>query len=267
MAASHLLLNLKGSYRSGPAAGGVEIWQTGVRLMLATGASQPADVGTLGSIDIVAANLADSGTGYTADSNWTTEMGINDFDPVNYLVDQVFPAASALIASTIFCSDVQIDEALLYPIRSPDGHVEPAPPYLQGSPARLTFTGTKPSGTGSQGLPPQNAVVASLRTLQTGRKGRGRMYLPPAPVSFMTNLVLSSASQTSIGNGMVTFLEAIRLPQSVGGVWCAPIVTGAPYTNYATVKNVLVDNVVDTQQRRRRNIVSTVDTSPVDPWA
>lgn len=267
MSATHLLLNLKGSYRSGPAAGGVEIWQTGVRLGLWTGASQPADVADLTDFDIVAANLTDSGTGFTAESNWTTEMGINDFDPVSFLVDQVKPAATALIASTNFCSDVQIDEALLYPIRSPDGKVEPAPPYAQGSPARLTFTGTKPSGTGSQGMPPQNSVVASLRTLQTGRRGRGRMYLPPAPVSMLSNLVLTAPSTAAIGNAMVAFLEGIRLPYSVGGIWCAPIVTGAPYTNYAAIKNVLIDNVVDTQQRRRRNIVSTTDTSPVDPWA
>jgi len=179
----------------------------------------------------------------------------------------VKPAATALISSANFCSDVQIDEALLYPIRSPDGHVEPAPPYLQGSPARLTFTGTKPSGGGSQGLPPQCSVVASLRTLQTGRRGRGRMYLPPAPTSYLSNMVLSAASTLAIGNSMVTFLEAIRLPYGTGGIWCAPIVTGAPYTNYAAVKNVIVDNVVDTQNRRRRNIVATPDTSPVDPWA
>jgi len=66
---------------------------------------------------------------------------------------------------------------------------------------------------------------------------------------------------------MGAVLEAVRLPYAVGGIWCAPIITGAPYTNYAAIKNVLVDNVVDTQQRRRRNIVSTTDTSPVDPWA
>lgn len=267
MTATHLLLNLKGSYRTGPASAGVEIWQTGVRLGLWNGPSTPDDVADLVPFNVVAANLTDSGTGFTAESNWTTEMGTNDFDPVSYLVDQVKPAATALIASAIFCSDVQIDEALLYPIRSPDGKVEPAPPYAQGSPARLTFTGTKPSGTGAQGLPPQNSVVASLRTLQTGRRGRGRMYLPPAPVSYMSNLVLSSAATLAIGNAMVTFLEAIRLPYAVGGIWCAPIVTGAPYTNYAAVKNVWVDNVVDTQQRRRRSINGTADVSPVDPWA
>lgn len=267
MAATHLLLNLKGSYRSGPASGGVEIWQTGIRLGLWTGAGQPNDVGDLTPFDLAAASLTDSGTGYTASSNWTTEMGVNDFDPVSYLVDQVKPAATTLITSASFCSDVQIDEALLYPIREPDGKVEPAPGYFQGSPAILTFTGTKPSGSGSQGLPPQCSVVASLRTLQTGKRGRGRMYLPPSPTSYMSNLVLSAAATLAIGNSMVTFLEGLRLPYSVGGIWCAPIVTGAPYTNYAAIKNVLIDNVVDTQMRRRRSIEGTVDTSPVDPWA
>ncbi len=267
MSATHLLLNIVGSYRTGPASGGVEIWQTGVRLGLWTGAGQPDDLGDLTPFDLAAASLSDSGTGWTASSNWTTEMGINDFDPVDYLGSQVEPAVRALITSAIFCSDVQVDEVNLYPIREPDGKVEPAPGYFQGSPATLTFTGTKPSGAGSQGLPPQCTTVASLRTLQTGKRGRGRMYLPPQPTSYMSNLVLSAAATLAIGNAMVTFLEAIRLPYSVGGIWCAPIVTGAPYTNYSAIKNVLVDNVVDTQQRRRRSIAGTVDTSPVDPWA
>ena len=145
MAATHLLLNLKGSYRAGPASGGVEMWQTGVRLGLWTGAGQPNDVGDLTPFDLVAASLTDSGTGYTAQSNWTTEMGLNDFDPVSFLVDQVKPAATTLITSASMCSDVRSMKHSC--TRSePDGKVEPAPGYFQGSPAVLTFTGTKPSG-------------------------------------------------------------------------------------------------------------------------
>lgn len=266
MSATNFLLTLNGSYRSGPAAGS-EIWQTGVRLALGTGSGEPDMVGTLNSIDIVAANIARTETDWTIDSNWTTEMGVSDFDPGDFLNDQAGPAAAGLIASAAFASDVQIDSLKLYPINT-TGHVEPAPPYAQGSPAVLEWTSaTGRSGTGSQGLPPQCSVVASLRTQQTGRKGRGRMYLPPCPVSYMSNLVIGSANVSTISTLVKTFLEGLRVSAGVGGVWCWPIVTGAPYAKYAAVSRLVVDNVVDTQQRRRRAIPVTATSTAVDPFA
>jgi hypothetical protein len=268
MTATHLLLNLKGSYRTGPFSAGGEIWQTGIRLaVLSAGDFPPEDIGPLEAFDVRANPGAHADATQSTTSNWDVQVGATVWDPVDWLAHVAFPAASALIASANFCSDTQLDALALYPIRTPDGRVEPAPGFSQGSPCLLTVLGTKPFGTGAQGLPPQNSIVASLRTAQTGRRGRGRMYLPPPPVSMMSNLVLSAASTLAVGNAMVTFLEALRVHIDPEDIWIAPIVTGAPYTAYGAITSVQVDNVVDTQSRRRRSISPTVDISPVDPWA
>jgi hypothetical protein len=194
-------------------------------------------------------------------------MGVSDLDPSDYLNDQVGPAVHDLITSAHFASDVQVDTIKCYPISTPDGKVAAPPGYGTGAPVTLAFTGTHPSGGGSQGLPPQDAVVASLRTPQTGRTGRGRMYLPPMDRAIMSNLVVSSTACDDIADSMTTFLESIRLSGTSTGVWVTPIVTGLPYTKYAVVNNVIVDNVVDTQQRRRKSIPSTQHASTVTPWS
>lgn len=264
--ATHFLLNLEGTYRSGPASGGVEIWQTGVRLLVTTNLTAPGSLGTLPSVDIVESVVSRTETDWDIDGIWRGELGVNDFNPGDFLNDQAGPAADALISNAIFASDVQLDALKLYPISTPAGKVAAPAGYAQGAPVVLAYTGTKPSGTGSQGLPPQDTVVASLRTAQTGRRGRGRMYLPSFDRAAMSNLVISSTVANSTASAMKAFLEALTLDGSASGVWCAPIVTGAPYTAYGLVNTVQVGNVVDTQQRRRANITETRVAQTVTPW-
>jgi len=264
--ATHFLLTLDGSYRSGPAAG-TEIWQTGVRIIAKPSFTAPASLGTLPTVPIVEHLVSRTESDWTIDGIWTTEMGVNDFDPSDYLNDEAGPAVHDLVTNSHFASDVQVDTVKIYPISTPSGQVAAPPGYGQGAPVILAYTGTKPSGGGSQGLPPQDSVVASLRTPQTGRTGRGRMYLPPMDRAIMSNLVVSSTACDDIAALMTTFLEALRLDGSSSGIFATPIVTGLPYTKYAVVNNVIVDNVVDTQQRRRRSIPSTQHQSAVTPWS
>jgi hypothetical protein len=264
--ATHFLLTLEGSYRSGPAAG-TEIWQTGVRLYVGPSLTAPNSLGTLPTVPIVEHIVSRTETDWDINGIWTTETGVSDFDPSDFLNDQAGPAVHDLITSSHFASDTQVDTVKLYPVSTPDGKIAAPPGYGQGAPVILDYTGTHPSGGGSQGLPPQDAVVASLRTPQTGRTGRGRMYLPPMDRAIMSNLVVSSTACDDIAASMTTFLESLRLSGSSSGVWCTPIVTGLPYTKYAVINNVIVDNVVDTQQRRRRSIPSTQHASGVTPWS
>jgi hypothetical protein len=264
--ATHMLLTLNGSYRSGPAAG-AEIWQIGVRLYVGPSLTAPDSLGTLPSIPIVEHLVSRTETDWDINGIWRTETGISDFDPSDYLNDNAGPAAHDLITDSHFASDVQIDTVKIYPVSTPDAKIAAPPGYGQGAPVILDFTGTKPSGGGSQGLPPQDTVVASLRTPQTGRTGRGRMYLPAMDRAIMSNLVVSSTACDDIADLMHVFLESLRLSGSSSGVWCTPIVTGHPYTKYAVVNNVIVDNVVDTQQRRRRSIPATQHNHTVTPWS
>lgn len=266
MVASHLQVVIQGTYRSGAAAGGNEIWQTGFRTGIAVGNGEPPSMGTLDTFEVKARTKSRNETTFTVEGNWTTEMGVNDLDPVDWLADQVGPAVSGFISSAIFCSDVQVNTIKVYPIARDTGKVEPAPPYAQGTPVTLTFkAGSLPSGSGSQGLPLNCSIVASLRTDQVGRRGRGRMYLPPAPTSYMSNMLLSSAAQTAVGTATRLLLEGTRLNNSTNGTWAFPIVTGGNYRDYAMVKRVLVGNVVDSQNRRRRSIDESYHATDIDP--
>jgi hypothetical protein len=200
-------------------------------------------------------------TDWTIDGNWTTEMGASDLQPADWLNDQWGPAARDLISSSNFGSEVKLDTVKVYPIRTPDGHAQPAFPYAHGSPITLAYTGTHPSGSGSNQVPAQISAVTSLRSHQVGPKGRGRVFLPPFPVSMLTAGTLTSTARDSIAAALQTFLEACYLDGSgPGGVWARPVVTGAPYLNYSTVSQVSVDSIPDTQRRRRKSLVGSRST-------
>ena len=114
-------------------------------------------------------------------------------------------------------------------------------------------------------LPLQIAAVASHRTSQIGRRGRGRIFLPGLSASASNGGgFLQSTFVTSVLNGQVALLEALKydgLPQSTLSI--RPVVTGKPFTNYAIINRVQVDNVPDTQRRRRRSLPLTVSGADV----
>lgn len=265
MAATHLYVVLQGDYSLSQMAG--EVWQTGARFGATPGGSAPDEVGNLDPFDVVALNQTVTESSYTITSNWTTEMGISDLDPVSWLNDQIRPAAAAFIgASNVFASAVRLKSILVYPIRTPDGHVEPAPPYLQGSPCRLDYTSSNPTGNATGLLPPQLSVVASTRTAQVGRRGRGRMFTPPPGTTGASSGRVSGALQAALGTAAKNFLEGCRLAGTgPGGVWVYPVVTGLPFSAYAMINQVRVGDVFDTQQRRRRNLVEAFANTTVDP--
>lgn len=264
--ATHLYVVLQGSYRSAALTG--EVWQTGLRFATRPGSTAPVETGDFIPFGVVAANHNAVEANWTISGNWTTEMGITDLNPADWLNDQICPAAKALISSVNFSSDVQLDAALVYPIRSPDGKVQPAIPYSQGSPVRADFTGTKPSGGGAQSVPLQISCAAGLRTSQTGRRGRGRMFLPPAPNSYLGNGFWTSAAVSALSTAVKVFVEALRLDgNGPGGVYASPCITGAPFTAYSLVNQLRIDNIPDTQQRRRRSLTPTVTNTTIDPIA
>lgn len=109
-----------------------------------------------------------------------------------------------------------------------------------------------PGTAGAAPIPPQCAVVVSLHTAFSGRKNRGRCYLP--------------AYNALAGNGAITAAQALRYATqfrlflhdtnsaTVGALsFNACVGTGS----LPTVTSVVVDTVVDTQRRRRDKQVST----------
>lgn len=266
----HLYLVASGGYISATTALAQEIWQFGVRLIFTPNVDIPS-VGTFANDwDVVAATIDRTEADWTITSNWTTEGGFTDLDPGDYLNDQAGPAVEAFIQTTaLFSAATQLRTLRLYPIQAPDGKVIPAPPYAQGSPALLTYTGTLPAGAGSGTTPPQLSAVVSMRTQQVGRRGRGRIYPPPMGsgslgVSAEAGVVASS-TRTALAGAAATLLEALTIVNTDPvDMTVAPIVTGAPYTNYARVTNVRVGSVWDGQVRRRRSITEVYTTENVE---
>lgn len=112
---------------------------------------------------------------------------------------------------------------------------------------------TATPGTGSPLVPVQIATVATLLTNLGGRGNRGRVYLPATSVASMSNGRADNAFCDSISNSIATYIRG-QNGVTVGSATFNSIVgggTGAPITT------VRVDNVLDTQRRRRDKVLPT----------
>lgn len=265
---THILLALQGGYTiSGLTE---ETWQIGLRWRLS--ATTADAVGTLPQgLDVVANTQHVDKTDYTVDSNWDIDSaGFFSWSPVTWLDSVLSTTVPPLFAHGFFAAGVQLQRVKVYPI-GPDGKARPAVPYAVGSPAVLTYKATKePTGTGTGGnVPLQIATVGSLRTAQTGPRGRGRVYLPASPKSQLDSSGRwSSSLQTNLSTKLATFLEdSSEADAGPPSRYLQPIVTGGnmqasparPWTDYAKVTAVRVGNVPDTQRRRRRSLVETYE--------
>ncbi len=100
-------------------------------------------------------------------------------------------------------------------------------------------------------LPPQNAVVVSLRTAKATRAGRGRFYLPPFAESEVVNGLLTSTAQGQVSTA------AQKMVQSLNGAGYIVQVFHRATITADDVVSVDVSDVVGTQRRRRNKIVGT----------
>ena len=257
----HIYVTFTGGYIAAATALANEIWQFGIRFPLVFGTVDP--IGTLPSNwEPYAVAINRTEAEWNISGNWSVQGPMTKtFSVDDWLNDQVGPAAKAFIKTTaLFSQSVELREINAYPIGT-TGHAVPAPPYAAGSPIKLTFT-TKPLGAASGSMPLQVTPVVSLLTQQVGRRGKGRIYCP-----ILTGTAVGSSANAGIlasgtQNFLVAAAKAFLEDSSYAGVAAGdpriqPGVIGAPWTNYATVQAVRVDNVLDTQQRRRRQVIST----------
>ena len=118
-------------------------------------------------------------------------------------------------------------------------------------------------------MPLQTSLVASLRTQQIGRRGRGRIYLPPLASSVMASSgadagTVAAATRAAIGAQVGNMLKALQLKGTgPNSLWAACIVTGAPYTAYSIINQVRIGNTIDTQKRRRASIAEVYSSTAV----
>lgn len=107
---------------------------------------------------------------------------------------------------------------------------------------------------------PQLSVAVTLATLKARGKGsKGRMFLPGLTASIDGTGKLATAQCTQIANGFKTFLDAVNASTAVPGFvhLMSAEKAGVPYSapQQNRVASVRVGNVVDTQRRRRNQLV------------
>lgn len=258
-ALNHLYMTVSGSYDNAYLA--EETWQYGVRLY--ADLTDIPDVGTpAGAFEVAADTLTASDASWSVESNWLGEGGVTDLDPADYLLDCVafiktFHEASANSIS----SGCNIQAVSLYAIGT-DGKVVPTD-YGPAKAVATPLSLVDGPATGAV-LPVQNSVVASLRSINTTRRGRGRCYLP----HMATSIVLAETGQVSgtAKTNLSTNFAAVLTGFTVDGVSdlkIAPVIIGSPWTSYFRVKNVLIGDQVDTQRRRRRSVSESYTSAAV----
>lgn len=257
MATQHVYLVLKGGYNAPKLS--EEVWQCGIRWRLSN--TDPSDVGDLPTdVDFNTALVSRDETSWTIEQNWqATGAWAASFDPGDWLNDQCAPALKTWFeTSNIFPDTSELWSLTAYAMTNNRVH------DLDVGPAKtvLTYkTAAIPNGAATTGsCPPQCSIVAGFGTALAGRKGKGRIYLPPPPASLLSvdGGFLSSSGQTNQANALKTAVAAMTLTAGVGtGPSVYPIVTGEPFTKYATVKAIRIGDVIDTQRRRRAQVTES----------
>ena len=260
MPEQHLYLTIRGRYGTPTLA--QETWQTGIRLAGVFGAVD--DFGTLPSNWSVQAVteervLANGGVSTNYLINGPAGAG---FSPDDWLEDVAGPAVSTLFAHNWIPDNVMVEELRLHPLYAGlDKKGNPAALTLETDAgkcvARRWWTSGNPMGTSTGNiLPPQNAVVCSLRTNRLGPRGRGRCYFP-APGVGQVSVDGTYTQSAALATAFSAFLIDLADPAPGQDQRTDPIVTGKPYKTYARVVRVEVGDRIDTQRRRRRSLRET----------
>jgi len=262
-AEKHLRLVAEGSWTTAPLT--VESWAVGLNLALVFGAVD--DVGTFPSnYDPQATVIDRHETHWDITGNWLITHLTGTFNPGDYLNDQAAPAfATWMAAWSGRSSQCRLDRLKLGLVGT-DGKEIPPVPYTSGTPCLLEWTSSNPVGiNGGDLLPIENALVTSHHTNQRGRKGRGRMYLPGIASGALTHQgEVSSGTTDEVRNAQIALLEGVAFSGTgTDQPHVRPVITGVPYALYATITQVKVGNVVDTQRRRRRSLVETYSAGDV----
>jgi hypothetical protein len=254
--ATHAYAVFHGSFLDHPE----EYWQVGVRFHLLVSGDVPLLSGTLSLWDVEETDVARDETAWTIHSLFNAKVGLTDVIAVDdWLNDQLGPAGLLLLSGCYISSQVTLHGVKVSPINGA-GHV------VGLRTAQLEYKSPVPHGpTDVPMLPAECSVAVSWKTPVIGRKGRGRIYLPPTGSAILSeDGNLASAQTIHIANGAVAFLQQTAItPTGPGSHWALPVVTGEPFLTYGQIVAVSVGSIVDSQRRRRRSMVEVRTTEPV----
>lgn len=262
MTSRHIYLVAKGSYSDTLLA--TEQWQIGIRFRVAA-----TDANAFGNLPTDTSyadeSISRDETNWTIEGNYSANLGLGSvFNADDWLNDQVAPAFTTwLPATNFFPNKTQIDSLVAYGME--DGSVA----EVGAGPAKVELkfkAGHKPIGASSTtALPPQCSVVASWMTAVAGRHGKGRIYLPAPTTAVVAGGggLMSSTVQTGIATSTATLVGDLNYENIVGAVYAKAIVAGAPWVRYNLISAVRVGQVIDTQRRRRNQLVETYVSADV----
>jgi len=253
--ATHFLVTASGGYTDHPE----ESWQVGIRYSFDTGAGPVADNGPLTSFGVTPDATVTSHADWITTNQFLAVNGLFTVHPDDWLNDQLAPAWTTFMTDAHINHFCRLDTLKVSPITA-TGHVAD----LRTS--RLDWTASNPLG-GSSGnlVPPEVSIACSWSTPVIGKKGRGRIFLPPTIVGSIDTdgMILDSVCQ-AVRDAAVAMLEASVITSGIlASTWVLPIVTGSPWTNYGRITGVRVGHVFDSQRRRRRSLVEAYDSAPV----
>lgn len=243
----HVLTSFRGSYTLPDLS--EESWQFNIRHAMVYGTVD--DRGVLpDNLSVRQEPFESTPAGATYIHEWTYDRLSQPFDMEEWVTVGLRGAVEDFIAGTNWSNKVQLEEIRIYPITGPTGRSTDRLVNI------LTWD-TPVKGTGTLDLLPlEVARVISWRTNRKGPKGRGRIYLPGA-----TTQMLSSAGNIQpghvnlLGPAAATMLSNMSYSGQGATPWnVRPIVTGAPYRDYAVIDHVRVGAVFDAQRRRRRSL-------------
>jgi len=229
-----------------------ETWQMGVRLWADT--SNPDDFGHLPTTgDFSAANDSGAATGVTWTSTFAwNEIGGSVIVPGDYLVNQGLPAWKNLITNAGLSSQLRLRTVTLYPIDD-TGHV------FEGRKAVGTYTSPPVGASSAQLLPTECSVCVSWATGTPGRRGRGRIYVPGIVDTVLDShaFVGSTYRSSLVSRGSTLATDLAVTGALPGDPHVRPAIIGAPWSDYSVITGTSVGSVVDSQRRRRRQLVET----------
>lgn len=132
----------------------------------------------------------------------------------------------------------------------------------------LAGTLTAFGGSSGHNLPPECALVASLRTDLKGRSGRGRMYLPLTGMLIGNDGLAPAVCATDVAGAVAAFLNSCdghTFESSTGSDTgrLRAVVNSTTHGMTSDVNKVLVDTRVDAQRRREDKLPSVTHQASV----
>lgn len=115
---------------------------------------------------------------------------------------------------------------------------------LDGTTAEQEFTWAGIAGAATGEIIPQGAAIVSLRTLQRGPRGRGRVYVGPVVEGEVINGALGDAA--TLQAAWIAFQAAMF---AAAGAWVFEVATYKHLTSN-TVTTIIADPLIGTQRRR-----------------